>query len=111
MTKGYVDSYYSRTIAEDRPRPALDGGCNSQFRRISFAHCPRYWVPAIGKRGTGGAANHYMRTKVPSQTAQNSGDISLSTSFQYKTFDPSTQPSSQSDLDGMQITSVRLEVE
>ena len=48
MTEGYVDSYYSRTIAEDRPRPALDGGCNSQFRRISFAHCPRYWVPAIG---------------------------------------------------------------
>ncbi len=25
MTEGYVDSYYARTIAEDRPRPALDG--------------------------------------------------------------------------------------
>ena len=25
MTLDYVDSYYARTIAEDRPRPALDG--------------------------------------------------------------------------------------
>ena len=61
MTKGYVDSYYSRTIAEDRPHPALDGGCNSQFRRLSFAHCPRYWGSAIGKRGAGGAAMKGVR--------------------------------------------------
>ena len=25
MAEGYVDSFYSRTIADDRPRPALDG--------------------------------------------------------------------------------------
>jgi hypothetical protein len=25
VTENYVDSYYSRTIAGDRPRPALDG--------------------------------------------------------------------------------------
>ncbi len=30
MTEGYVDSYYARTIAEDRPRPALDGDTETE---------------------------------------------------------------------------------
>ena len=30
MTEGYVDSYYARTIAGDRPRPALDGDTETE---------------------------------------------------------------------------------
>ncbi len=30
MTVGYVDSYYARTIGEDRPRPALDGAIETE---------------------------------------------------------------------------------
>ncbi len=31
MTEDYVDSYYSRTLAEDRPRPALDGPVETEI--------------------------------------------------------------------------------
>jgi len=30
VTEDYVDSYYSRTLAEDRPRPALDGPAETE---------------------------------------------------------------------------------
>ncbi len=30
MTHDYVDSYYSRTIAGSRPRPALDGDIETE---------------------------------------------------------------------------------
>ncbi len=30
MTVDYVDSYYSRTLAEDRPRPVLDGDIETE---------------------------------------------------------------------------------
>jgi len=30
MTEDYVDSYYARTLAEDRPRPALDGDVETE---------------------------------------------------------------------------------
>jgi hypothetical protein len=52
------------------------------------------------QRGAGSGTEHRIRSKV--STAENSADLGLTTSSIYYVFDPTTQPSNQSELDSYQ---------
>jgi hypothetical protein len=51
-------------------------------------------------RGNGSATEHRIRSKV--STPENSADLGLDGTSRYYTFDPTTQPSNQSELDSYQ---------
>ncbi len=54
MTEGYVDSYYARTIAEDRPRPALDGDTETEVCVIGGRMGLRWRAGNGDRRGSTG---------------------------------------------------------
>ena len=53
MAEGHVDSYYSRSIVDDRPRPALDGDVETDVCVIGGGMAGLATALGLAERGRG----------------------------------------------------------